>query len=296
MGLTEDFLKSKGVTQGATNKILLCIQKLKERHQLLSTLEKDVLQTGKLPTVLAELKQIVITPLKKYVPSAPLSQSEAISISSTEGFNSSVGVIGDPPDPDDLPAQIVRVIGKACTQILVTQREEDYCLNFLWIVEKVLSNEAFTSAQKHKIQSWKAQCQKFAKQLAANRKVAYAEKNLKNCLMDPLGPNAGKRRGLRGGSLKGTSSTGFGLVRAGPLANFHRRLAPSASMSINSPMKAHPSVCRTKSAPIQQSHILQPSSSDDGLNKSFENMETLCRSMTEHALEDSADGKASEEF
>jgi len=40
MGLTEDFLKSKGVTQGATNKILLCIQKLKERHQLLSTLEK----------------------------------------------------------------------------------------------------------------------------------------------------------------------------------------------------------------------------------------------------------------
>ena len=67
---------------------------------------------GKLPTVLAELKQIVITPLRKYVPSAPLSQSEAISISSTEGFNSSVGVIGDPPDPDDLPAQIVRVIGK----------------------------------------------------------------------------------------------------------------------------------------------------------------------------------------
>ena len=55
--------------------------------------------------------------------------------------------------------------------------------------------------------------------------------------MDPLGPNMGKRRGPRGGSLKGTSSTGFGMARAGPLANLHRRLGPSASMSFNSPVR-----------------------------------------------------------
>ena len=67
---------------------------------------------GKLPGVLAELKQIVITPFKKYVPCIPLSQSETAPVTSTEGAIGSVGVIGDPPDPDDLPAQIVRVMGK----------------------------------------------------------------------------------------------------------------------------------------------------------------------------------------
>ena len=72
---------------------------------------------GKLPAVLGELKQIVITPIKKYLPSAPVSQSEAIPISSREGVNASIGVIGDPPDPDDLPSQIVRVIGKGMIKI-----------------------------------------------------------------------------------------------------------------------------------------------------------------------------------
>lgn len=56
-------------------------------------------------------------------------------------------------------------------------------------------------------------------------------------IMDPLGPNMGKRRGPRGGSLKSTSSNGFGTARAGPLANFHRRLGPSASISFNSPVR-----------------------------------------------------------
>ena len=62
---------------------------------------------GKLPSVLAELKQIVITPIKPHVCSPPVSQSET-----ADTVNASVGVIGDPPDPDDLPSQIVKVMGK----------------------------------------------------------------------------------------------------------------------------------------------------------------------------------------
>ena len=38
--LTEDYLDSKDVTKGARNKILLCIQKIKERKSLLLQLEK----------------------------------------------------------------------------------------------------------------------------------------------------------------------------------------------------------------------------------------------------------------
>ena len=67
---------------------------------------------GKLPSVLAELKQIVLTPIKAYEPSPPVSQSEAVSTVQNENTGSQVGVIGDPPDPDDLPSQIIRVMGK----------------------------------------------------------------------------------------------------------------------------------------------------------------------------------------
>ncbi len=67
---------------------------------------------GKLPLVLAELKQIVITPIKPYVPSPPVSQSETFSTPTSTDSGNSVGVIGDPVDPDDLPSQIIRVMGK----------------------------------------------------------------------------------------------------------------------------------------------------------------------------------------
>lgn len=67
---------------------------------------------GKLPAVLSELKQIVITPIKKYIPSAPVSQSESVPAGSREQNSTSSGVIGEPMDPDDLPAQIVGVMGK----------------------------------------------------------------------------------------------------------------------------------------------------------------------------------------
>ena len=42
LGLTEDYLDKKDVTKGARNKILLCIQKIKERKTLLLQLEKVI--------------------------------------------------------------------------------------------------------------------------------------------------------------------------------------------------------------------------------------------------------------
>ena len=71
------------------------------------------MKIGKLPLVLAELKQVVITPIKPYVPAPPVSQSETLAASTpNECGSSTVGVIGDPVDPDDLPSQIIRVMGK----------------------------------------------------------------------------------------------------------------------------------------------------------------------------------------
>ena len=79
-------------------------------------------------------------------------------------------------DEEDLPSEITRVMGKACTQILVTQPDEECCLTYLGLLDRVLSHEAFSQTDKRRLQSWKAQCQKLARQLATNRKLAGIEK------------------------------------------------------------------------------------------------------------------------
>ena len=40
LNLSEEFLEKKGVTKGARNKIILCIQKIKERKKTLLQLEE----------------------------------------------------------------------------------------------------------------------------------------------------------------------------------------------------------------------------------------------------------------
>lgn len=89
------------------------------------------------------------------------------------------GVEAAEEDEEDLPSVIVRVMGKACTQILVTQPDEECCLTYLGLSERVLSHEAFSQTDKRRLQSWKAQCQKLARQLATNRKLAGIEKGPK---------------------------------------------------------------------------------------------------------------------
>lgn len=83
-------------------------------------------------------------------------------------------------EEEDLPSEICRVMGKACTQILVVaQPDEECCLTYLGLLDRVLSHEAFSQGDKRRLQSWKAQCQKLARQLATNRKLAGIEKGPK---------------------------------------------------------------------------------------------------------------------
>lgn len=65
MDISEEYLQTLNVTKGARHKLVLCIQKLKERHGLLCQVEKDLL-ANKLPisTALDELTNIVLTPIK----------------------------------------------------------------------------------------------------------------------------------------------------------------------------------------------------------------------------------------
>uniref|UniRef100_A0A3Q1JM36 SAM domain-containing protein n=1 Tax=Anabas testudineus TaxID=64144 RepID=A0A3Q1JM36_ANATE len=176
MILTEQHLETQNVTKGARHKIALSIQKLRERQSVLKSLEKDILEGGNLRNALQELQQIIITPIKPYSPPSTAqpasdttaSPSEAAKTgadkeSVSEGFQSH-----NPPPCDgdssatpvsdgDIAGQFTRVMGKVCTQLLVSRPDEENISCYLQLIEKCLIHEAFTETHKKRLVSWKQQ-------------------------------------------------------------------------------------------------------------------------------------------
>ncbi|KAM6289180.1 protein Smaug homolog 2 [Aegotheles albertisi] len=167
MTLTEHHLESQNVTKGARHKIALSIQKLRERQSVLRALEKDILEGGNLWTALQELQQIMVTPIKAFRPppatAPPPGPPEGTppAAATADAFAPPPPPDGDPPAapvPDgDIPGQFTRVMGKVCTQLLVSRPDEENITSYLQLLEKCLSHEAFTETQKKRLLSWKQQ-------------------------------------------------------------------------------------------------------------------------------------------
>uniref|UniRef100_A0A182VJ51 Protein Smaug n=1 Tax=Anopheles merus TaxID=30066 RepID=A0A182VJ51_ANOME len=121
LGITEEYLQTLGVTKGARHKLAICIQKLKERYGTLLQLEKDLIggQKAQLGTVLEELTNIVLTPMK------PIGMDQ----------------------PEDIAGQFAKVLDLVGSIIVMrpvcSQQDEEYLNIFLWIVERALHNDAF---------------------------------------------------------------------------------------------------------------------------------------------------------
>ncbi|XP_056636982.1 protein Smaug homolog 1 [Diorhabda sublineata] len=127
VNLTEETLQSIGITKGARHKILLSINKLKERGTMLTELETEVMNGGDLNVALKKLKGVLQSPLQ-------ISPGE------------------------DLPTQFVKVMGKVCTQMLMLrQPPDDYLLAFHSMCEKADTMDSFTDEQKKKLNMWKCQ-------------------------------------------------------------------------------------------------------------------------------------------
>jgi hypothetical protein len=63
--INEEYLQSLGVTKGARHKLVICIQKLRERCQSLQQMEKELLTKQKpLNSILEEMTNIVLTPMR----------------------------------------------------------------------------------------------------------------------------------------------------------------------------------------------------------------------------------------
>ncbi|XP_029454149.1 protein Smaug homolog 1 isoform X3 [Rhinatrema bivittatum] len=346
MSLSECQLEAQNVTKGARHKIVISIQKLKERHNLLKSLERDILEGGNLRVPLQELHQMILTPIKAFCSQnssveehsrdldsqsslmGPDIQSSVCKDSASGGMQqhnlgSCEGESGGAPLAEgDLPGQFTRVMGKVCTQLLVSRPDEENISSYLQLIDKCLIHEAFTETQKKRLLSWKQQVQKLFRSFP------------RKSLLDVAGYRQQRTRGFgQSNSLPTAGSVGVGMARRNPrqfqipsrnlptarlgllgpsglLGAPQRSVATSPALlkqgrqnlwfanpggSNSMPSRTHSSVQRTRSLPVhtspqtmlmfQQPDFQLPVTEPDINNT----LESLCLSMTEHALGDGVD-------
>ncbi|XP_061468504.1 protein Smaug homolog 1 isoform X5 [Rhineura floridana] len=348
MSLTECQLEAQNVTKGARHKIVISIQKLKERQNLLKSLERDILEGGNLRVPLQELHQMILTPIKAYS-SRNLTvddhgrDSEPHRTSSLIGSDSQgsdckdsasggmphhrlpgcEGESGGGPLPEgDIPGQFTKVMGKVCTQLLVSRPDEENISSYLQLIDKCLIHEAFTETQKKRLLSWKQQVQKLFRAFPRKSILdlsGYRQQRTRGFGQSNSLPTAGSvgagmgRRNPRQFQIpsRNLPTTRLGLLGSSGLLGAAQRSAaanptilkqgrqnlwfanPGGSNSM--PSRTHSSVQRTRSLPVhtspqtmlmfQQPEFQVPVTEPDINNR----LESLCLSMTEHALGDGVD-------
>ncbi|XP_028920609.1 protein Smaug homolog 2 isoform X1 [Ornithorhynchus anatinus] len=350
MTLTEQHLESQNVTKGARHKIALSIQKLRERQSVLKSLEKDVLEGGNLRSALQELQQIILTPIKGYgTLQAAVAAAAAADGGRGEppaGAEPPPGRAGPekgggaedkepqaaayPPQPaapsdgesatapvadGDIPSQFTRVMGKVCTQLLVSRPDEENITSYLQLIEKCLTHEAFTETQKKRLLSWKQQVLKLLRTFP------------RKAVLETQGYRQQKGWAFGSNSLPIAGSVGMGVTRRGQRQfQLPPRALPPSRMGILSPAgiggvssrhalagpglggggrqslwfanpggsnsmpgQSRSSVQRTHSLPVHSSPqailMFPPECQAPGPDLEINpTLESLCLSMTEHAL------------
>ncbi|XP_074522444.1 protein Smaug homolog 1 isoform X2 [Halichoeres trimaculatus] len=333
MSLSEEQLEAQKVTKGARHKIVISIMKLKERQHLLRSLEKDVLEGSNLRAPLQELHQMIMTPIKAFSGGdeasvqRPLLSAEGKSAAPGSHLSSSSGggeaesgtsVIAE----GDLPGQFTRVMGKVCTQLLVSRSDEDNISSYLQLIDKCLIHESFTETQKKRLLSWKQQVQRLFRSIPrktlldiAGYRPQRSRFGQSNSLPTAgcVGGSVSARRSLRqfqmpsrslpgarlnllsSGGLLGPTPRSSSSTPTGPKQGRQGLWFANPGGSNSMPSRTHSSVQRTRSLPVhttpqtmvmfQQADLQLPVTEPDINNR----LESLCLSMTEHALGDGAD-------
>ncbi|XP_061743290.1 protein Smaug homolog 1 isoform X3 [Nerophis ophidion] len=333
MSLTEEQLEAQKVTKGARHKIVISIQKLKDRQNLLRSLEKDVLEGSNLRVPLQELHNIIITPIKalsggedtslQRSPLNPEAKSAAPG-SHLAGGSGEVDAYSSVIAEGDIPSQFIRVMGKVCTQLLVSRSDEDNISSYLQLIDRCLIHESFSETQKKRLLSWKQQVQRLFRAIPrktlldiAGYRPQRSSRGFGQSNSLPTTSCAGSsvmaRRSLRQFQVPSRSLPGvrLGLLGSGGLLGPTPRSSSSTPTGLKQgkqglwfanpggsnsmPSRTHSSVQRTRSLPVhttpqtmvmfQQADLQLPATEPDINNR----LESLCLSMTEHALGDGAD-------
>uniref|UniRef100_A0A8C4QE58 Sterile alpha motif domain containing 4B n=1 Tax=Eptatretus burgeri TaxID=7764 RepID=A0A8C4QE58_EPTBU len=288
ISLTEAQLESQNVTKGARHKIILSIQKLKERQEVLQTLEKVFIYLCSqknplhcfsiLTTDIAETSATGATLRPHQRPNAN-EQLERHPLSSLA--ENAV----TPVTEGDIPGQFTRVLGKVCTQLLVSRLDEDRSASYLQLLDKCLM---------HEVRLRKAVWPLFGQ----SNSLPSATGGAGNLLMARRGsrPFPTPHRSLPGSGRVGMVAPPNGLappLPRGPGSNpalvSKTRLGlwfggPSGNISVRN----HGSVQRTRSLPVHTTPVRQPTGFQVPVTEPEINtrLESLCLRMTEHALGD----------
>ncbi|KAK3862164.1 hypothetical protein Pcinc_031946 [Petrolisthes cinctipes] len=197
LSLDEATLEAQGVTKGARHKIVLSIQKLKERHKQLEQIEKEVVSGSHLLPCLNELKGEEREGGVREDMGEAGGGGERGERSEMEGDGSMTN------RESDLPSQFTRVMGKVCTQLLVSVRAEEECVSgFLGLVERCLTHEAFTPTHSRRLTSWRHQVLRVARPLPPRAKDGKHGRRWSQQLSGDTG--------FWGGSFRGTGARGAG--------------------------------------------------------------------------------------
>ncbi|XP_074789560.1 protein Smaug homolog 2-like isoform X7 [Athene noctua] len=172
MRLTEHHLESQNVPRGARQRILLSIQKLRERPSILRALEKHITGGGSLLPALQELQQIIVTPIKAFcAPLAAPTQNDTSDRAPPGATNAQAPAA--PVHEKDIPGMFTRVMGKVCIQLLDSPPDENFTI-YLQLLEKYMVHEAFTETQTRRLRTWWWQVQRLLRTfpVATRRRLA----------------------------------------------------------------------------------------------------------------------------
>nr|SVE84262.1 EOG090X06H8 [Daphnia pulex] len=144
-------------------------------------------------------------------------------------FGNELELLGGPThlSLDDLPGQITRLLGKICTQLLVSScPAEDNVSQFVALMDRCLSHEAFTQRQRRRIASWKEQAHRIWNNLAPS-----ASAGLGN------GTAPGSRGSNNSAIVNATNGGGGGVVGSGGVnaAQMRPGPAPTTTSPHNNP-------------------------------------------------------------
>lgn len=146
LAISEEYLQQLHVTKGARHKLVVCIQRLHERHALLGQLEKDLLAGRvQLAAALEELTGVVLTPMR---PVEPFNKMDV------GGQFLRVLNLGEKHvDQLELRNDLLKyarlswspVVSNMVINTQVAVLDEDHVNTLLWILEKAVHNEAFVA-------------------------------------------------------------------------------------------------------------------------------------------------------
>lgn len=309
MSITEEKLEKMSITKGARHKIVLSIQKLRERQENLRSLEKDIQDgEGTIRCALNEIKSMIQTPIKMFDaslhnPSVTSNGESETSCSDPPSAPPSPTMHdGDYASEGDLPGQLTHLLGKICSNLLISPNQDENLNFFVMIVDKCLSHEAFTPVQKRRLFSWKQQIQKACHPLPPRRSLDSRQRNKWNTY-NGSAPN-GEHESIGGSvSLRRRMPVQYQPspqrmpVRQSLSSNFASQGSQRSPLSavikrpsLQDHMKPHVQIQRTNSAPVRPNPL--PASmfgkNTDGVDSNDPELnirlESLCLSVTEHAL------------